>query len=87
MDVDIISLLSKLSGPSADILCAFLAYLWIGRGKEIAALQARVDALQQKIQDMLQSQLEGEPQRRQTLADITRAIADNTNLLRERLRA
>ena len=41
MDVDIISLLSKLSGPSADILCAFLAYLWIGRGKEIAALQAR----------------------------------------------
>ena len=87
MDVDIISLLSKLSGPSAGILCAFLAYLWIGRGKEIAALQARVDALQQKIQDMLQSQLEGEPQRRQTLADITRAIADNTNLLRERLRA
>lgn len=71
-------------GPGG-IVAGFMFYLWRQRGEEITKADAKIEELQNKIQAMLQAQLEGEPQRRQTLADITRAIADNTALLKERL--
>ena len=73
------------AGPGGLIALGTL-YLYRGRGIDLDRANAKVDELQAKIVTMLQAQLEGEPQRRQTLADITRAIADNTNLLRERLK-
>ena len=85
MDGDLFKILTGL-GPGG-ILAGFTFYLWRDRGIQLTAAQQKIDELQAKLVSMLQAQLEGEPQRRQTLADITRAIADNTNLLRERLKA
>lgn len=62
---------------------------WLFRSKqaEVDAARAKVDELQGKIQAILQAQLEAEPQRRETLANIARSQADNNALLKEIVQA
>lgn len=52
---------------------------------ELDAANLRVAALQDKLVTMLQSQIEGEPQRRETLSAIGRSVQEQTALLKEKL--
>lgn len=81
---DAFKLLSGL-GPGGT-LAAFVLYLWRQRGLEIDKLAAKVDSLQAEIIGMYKSQLESEPNRRETLSGIARSIEDQSDLLKERLK-
>lgn len=78
-------------GPGG-IAAGIWFYLWRSRGAELetsraetAVARQKVDDLQVKIQNILQSQIEGEPQRRETLAAIGRSVADTNSMLKDKL--
>lgn len=78
-------------GPGG-IAAGIWFFLWRSRGAELvdsraetAAARQKVDDLQVKIQNILQSQIEGEPQRRETLAAIARSVADTNSMLKDKL--
>lgn len=92
MDSDLFKLLTGTGGLGAGALAAVWFYLWRGRGTELDASRAetavarqKIDDLQNKIQNILQSQIEGEPQRRETLAAIGRSVMDTNSMLKDRL--
>lgn len=57
----------------------------IRKQAELDAANARIAALQDKIVSMMQAQLEAEPARRETLANITRSIQEQTTFLKAKL--
>lgn len=63
-----------------------VTYLWKGKQKELEDLRLELKALQSKYEAVLLSQVATEPQRKEALDNIARALADNTALLRERIR-
>ncbi len=69
------------AGPVGGLLFYFL---W-GTKNELATARAKIDQLQGQIVDMMKSQLESEPSRRETLSKLTRLVEDQTVLLKERL--
>ena len=94
MDADLLKLMTGTGGVGA---AAIWFYLWRGRGKEMKDREAKCDAelktrddkinsLQEKIQAMFQARLDTEPQRLQTLDNVTRAIMENTAIIREKLK-
>ncbi len=63
-----------------------LGYLWKGKQKELDESRAETRAVQEKYENLLKSMIASEPQRKEALDNMARALADNTALLRERIR-
>lgn len=73
------------AGPGG-LIAATLFYFYRGKQVELDAANARVAALQDRIVAIMQSQLESEPQRRETLSAIARLVQDQSDLLKEKLK-
>ena len=63
-----------------------VTYLWRRKDKELDDTRAELRAVQAKYEDLLKSLATSEPERKEALNNIARALADNTALLRERIR-
>lgn len=63
-----------------------VAWLFNKKQAELDAANARIIVLQDKLVGFLQSQVEAEPARRETLAAMSRATANTNQLIRERLK-
>ncbi len=61
-----------------------LSFLWRGKQKELDDSRAETKAVQAKYEELLNKLIASEPQRKEALDNIARALADNTALLRER---
>lgn len=86
MDGDVFKLLTGTGGLGAGAMAGVWFYLWRQRGLEIDKRDAKIDTLQGEIISMYKSQLESEPQRKETLAGIARSIESQGDLLKERLK-
>lgn len=75
-----------VSGGPGGIIAATIFYFYRGKQTELDAANLRIAALQDKIVNILQSQLESEPQRRETLSGIARSIQEQSTLLREKVK-
>lgn len=64
-----------------------LGYLWRAKQKELDDCRADLKAAQTKYEELLKSLVASEPARKEALDNMARALADNTALLRERIRA
>lgn len=67
-------------------LTGAVSYLWRGKQKELDDSRAETKAVQTKYEELLLKMVASEPQRKEALDNIARALADNTSLLRERTR-
>lgn len=67
-------------------LTGAVGYLWKGKQKELDDARSDIKALQAKYEGLLTSMVASEPQRKEALESIARALADNTALLRERIK-
>ena len=63
-----------------------VAYLWKGKQKEVDDARAETKAVQGKYEELLKAMAAAEPQRAQALDKIAATLAENTALLRERVR-
>ncbi len=75
-----------LSMGTGGTIAGLIFYFYRGKQTELDAANVRIAALQDKIVSILQSQLESEPQRKETLAGIARSIESQGDLLKERLK-
>ena len=86
-DFDIPTNVMVLGGGIGTALTGAVAWVFRGKQAELDAANARIVVLQDKLVSIMQSQLEAEPARKETLASIARAIEGQTSLIKERLRA
>jgi len=63
-----------------------VGYLWKGKQKDLDDARADLKAMQIKYEELLKSMIEAEPARKAALESMAKALADNTALLRERIR-
>jgi len=85
-EVDIPTNVLAAGGLVFSAVTGAVAYLWKGKQKELDDVRADLKAAQTKYEELLKSMVVAEPQRAQALDTIARTLADNTALLRERIR-
>ncbi len=75
-----------LSMGTGGTIAGIIFFFYRGRTTELtaelAAERLKVDTLQDRITAMLQSQIEGEPQRRATMEKLARLVEDQSALLK-----
>ncbi len=71
-----------LSAGPGGLIAATLFYFYRGKSTELDAARSKIDQLQSQIVTMLQSQLESEPARRETLSKLTRLVEDQSVVLK-----
>ncbi len=78
-----------LSMGTGGTIAGIIFFFYRGRTTELtaelAATRLKVDTLQDRITAMLQSQIEGEPQRRETMAKLARLVEDQSVLMRGKI--
>lgn len=84
--VDIPTNVMVAAGAVGTAVTGAIGWLFRAKQAELDKANARIVELQDKLVSMMQSQLEAEPARKETLAAIARAIEGNTTLIKERLR-
>ena len=85
-EVDIPTNVLAAGGLVFGAFTGAVTYLWRRKDKELDDVRAELKAAQTKYEDLLKSMVAAEPQRAQALDTIARTLADNTALLRERIR-
>ncbi len=63
-----------------------VGWMFKSKQKELEDARAETKETQEKYEDLLKSMVASEPQRKEALDNMARALADNTALLRERIR-
>ncbi len=81
--VDIPTNVMVAAGAIGTAVTGAVGWLFRSKQAELDAARAKVDELQGKIQNILQAQLEAEPQRRETLASLVRAQAETNVYLKD----
>ncbi len=75
-----------LSMGTGGTIAGIIFFFYRGRTVELTAdltaERAKTAALQAQIVTMLQSQIEGEPQRRETMSKLARLVEDGNTLLK-----
>ena len=85
--VDIPTNVMVAAGAVGTTFAGAIGWLFRSKQAELDAERAKNDVLQGKIQSILQAQLEAEPLRRETLANIARSQADTNALVKELIQA
>ncbi len=76
---------AMLSAGPGGLIASVLFYFYRGKAQELESARNKIDTLQAQIVTMLQSQLESEPTRRETLSKLTRLVEDQSALLKGKI--